>query len=334
MKIAIDGMGGDNAPAAVVRGAAMAVQQYGVEVVVVGPPAILQAELEKVSGPHTGLEIFPASEWLVEGEHPALALRKKKDASVTVAMRMVREGRADAFVGYGNTGGVVAAALTVLGTVAGISRPVVGGAFLGFAPQLVMMDMGGNVDVRPDQMLDFAVAGTVLARKFMGIENPKVAILSNGAEEGKGNDLVKESWPLLKKSGLNFVGAAEGIDLFSGKANVVICDGFTGNVLVKYTEGIGQAMGDWLGSKLVGRFSSAEIASLKAELRALTNTADTSGGGPMWAINGVVIKGHGRANAEEICRGIGAAKKAVEMDVVGALRTELARVKGAVQAAG
>jgi glycerol-3-phosphate acyltransferase PlsX len=332
MKIAIDGMGGDHAPGAVVRGAAMAVREHGVEVLVAGPPAILEVELAKLPS-RSGLEIEAASQWLVEGEHPALALRKKKDASVAVAMRLVKEGRAAAFVGYGNTGGVVASALTILGTVEGISRPVVGGAFLGFAPGLVMMDMGGNVDVRPDQLLDFAVTGTVFARKFFGIENPAVAILSNGAEEGKGNDLVKESWPLLKKSGLNFVGAAEGIDLLRGKAQVVVCDGFIGNVLVKYTEGLGQAFGDWLENKLSGRFSPLEIREMQNELKGLTNTADTRGGGPIWAINGVVIKGHGRASAEEICRGIGEARKAVELDVVGALRAELARVKRAVQSA-
>jgi glycerol-3-phosphate acyltransferase PlsX len=333
MRIVVDGMGGDNAPAAVVQGAVLARKVYGVDITLAGPPAVLEPELARVAGPHPGIEILPAREWLVEGEHPALALRQKKDASVLAAMRMVKDGRADAFVGYGNTGGVVAAALMVLGTVAGISRPVVGGAFLGFAPRLVMMDMGGNVDVRPDQLLDFAVAGVVLARKFMGIENPAVAILSNGAEEGKGNDLVKESWPLFKRSGLNFMGAAEGIDLFSGKANVIVCDGFVGNVLVKYTEGFGRAVGDWLAGKLAGRFTTGEIGTLKAELKALTNTADSLGGGPMWAINGVVVKGHGRANAEEVCRGIGEAKKAVDLDVVGALRAEIARVKGAVQAA-
>lgn len=311
----------------------MAACEYGVKVAVIGPPGIIEKELAQIPGSHDGVEIVPASEWLVEGEHPALALRKKKDATVSVAMRMVKDGRADAFTGYGNTGGVIVAAMTILGTVEGISRPVVGGAFLGFAPNLVMMDMGGNVDVRPDQLLDFAVIGTVFARKFLNIADPTVAILSNGAEEGKGNDLVRESWPLFKKSGLNFVGAAEGIDLLTGKAQVVVCDGFTGNVLVKYTEGLGQAFGGWLEKKLAGRFSQMEIGELQRELKSLTNTADTRGGGPMLAINGVVIKGHGRANAEEICRGIGEAKKAVELDVVGALRTELARVKRAVQAA-
>ena len=146
----------------------------------------------------------------------------------------MKEGRAAAVVGAGPTGGVVASALQVLGTVEGVARPVVGGPFLGFAPDTIMMDLGGNVDCRPDQLLDFAIVGTVYARKMLNIPNPSVALLSVGAEEGKGNEVVRESYPLFQKSGLNFIGNVEGYDILSGRANVIICDGFVGNILVKF----------------------------------------------------------------------------------------------------
>jgi len=332
MRIAVDGMGGDYAPAEVVKGAVEAARRYGISVLLVGPSDRIRAELDKHDISGCAIEIVPADEWLVEGEHPALAFRTKKGASIFVATRLVKEGKADAVVGYGNTGGVVAAAMQVLGTVGGLSRPVVGGPFLGFAPDLVMMDMGGNPDCRPDQLLEFAVVGTVFARKLFKIEDPKVAILSNGAEEGKGNELVRESWPLFKRSGLNFVGSAEGSDILSGKANVIVCDGFVGNILVKFCESLGAATGHWLEGRLKGKLPDAEIRDLVGTLSAITNGADTNGGGPMWAVNGVVVKGHGRSKAPEITKGIGQAKLAVEADIVGALRMELARVKQATAA--
>lgn len=200
----------------------------------VGPAERLEGELAKHDRSGTNIEIVATNEYLVEGEHPAYALRQKRHASIIVATKLVKEGRAAAVVGAGPTGGVVASALQVLGTVEGVARPVVGGPFLGFAPDTIMMDLGGNVDCRPDQLLDFAIVGTVYARKMLNIPNPSVALLSVGAEEGKGNEVVRESYPLFQKSGLNFIGNVEGYDILSGRANVIICDGFVGNILVKF----------------------------------------------------------------------------------------------------
>jgi len=156
-----------------------------------------------------------------------------------VATNLVREGQAQAVFSAGPTGGVIAAALMILGMVEGVSKPVLGGPFVGFAPKTVIMDVGANVDIRPDQLLDFAIVGTVYARTLLDVPNPSVGILSVGAEEGKGNDLVKNAFPLFKKSGLNFVGNVEGYDIPTGKVNVVVCDGFVGNVLVKFFESLG-----------------------------------------------------------------------------------------------
>ena len=237
MKIAIDAMGGDYAPEEIVKGAVAGAREHGVGIVLVGPTELIEKELTKYDSSGLDIEIVHTSEYLIEGEHPAFALRQKRKASILVATKLVKEGKADAVIGAGPTGGVVASALAVLGTVEGIARPVAGGAFLGFSPKTIMMDLGGNVDCRPDQLLDFAIVGTVFAKKMLGIENPTVALLSVGAEEGKGNEAVKESFPLFQQSGLNFIGNVEGYDIPTGKANVIICDGFVGNIVVHRSSG-------------------------------------------------------------------------------------------------
>lgn len=323
MKIALDAMGGDYAPEEVVKGALQGVREHGVGVILVGPEQLLRQEIAKQGGAIPGIEIVNADEYLVEGEHPAYALRTKRNASVAVAARLVKEGKAAAVMSAGSTGGLVAAALQILGTVEGISRPVVGGEFIGFAPNTVVMDLGGNVDCRPDQLLDFAIVGSVYARKVLGIENPTVALLSTGAEEGKGNEQVKQSHDLFKKSGINFIGNVEGYDVPLGKANVIICDGFVGNVMVKFCESLGGVVCAWLKDRLAGKISQGEIDRLTHDLMGATNLADKAGGGPLWAVNGVAIVAHGRSKATEVARSIGHAKKMVDLDLVGTLKNEL-----------
>jgi glycerol-3-phosphate acyltransferase PlsX len=273
--------------------------------------------------------LYP-DEYLVEGEQPAYALRTKRKASIALTVKQVKDGQAQAAIGMGPTGGVVAAALTYLGTVEGISRPVIGGQFLMFHPKMVTMDLGGNVDCRPDQLLDFAIVGTVYARVYLGIENPSVGLVSVGAEEGKGNEQVKAAFPLLKASGLNFIGNLEGNDVAHGKADVVICDGFVGNVMAKYSEGLGRVISDWLRQELKDKLAGDELDHLANKLLNMTVPADSGGGGPIWAINGVVFKAHGRSRYPEVAVTIGNAKKAVEMDITGILREEIRKVKGRV----
>jgi glycerol-3-phosphate acyltransferase PlsX len=222
---------------------------------------------------------------------------------------------------------VFAAALQVLGTLEGISRPVIGGQFLGFAPETIMIDLGGNVDSRPDQLLDFGILGMVYARKWMNIPNPTIALISNGIEEGKGNEMVRQSYDLFKKSGLNFVGYVEGNDVAHGKANVVICDGFVGNVIGKFCEGIGDVTAQWLEKTLQNKLSQNEIVEIVAALKRATIPADANGGGPLWGVNGVVCKAHGRSKAPEVASTIGTAKRAVEIDLVGTFKTDLTVVR-------
>lgn len=324
MKIAIDGMGGDHAPLEIVKGAVAAAREYGTGIILVGPEEVMKQELTRYDCSALDIEIVHTDEYLIEGEQPALALRKKRNASIAVATRLVKEGKADAVVGAGPTGGVVVAALQYLGTVEGISRPVTGGAFLGFAPQTLMMDLGGNVDCKPEQLLDFAVVGTVYARKMFGIANPTVAILSNGAEEGKGNQQVKDTYPLLKESGLNYIGNVEGYDIPYGRANVIICDGFVGNITVKCCEALGKNICRWMEDKLAGKIAEGELSAMVNELYRATNMADTNGGGTLWAVNGVACVAHGRCKAPEITGVIGQAKAAVESNIVEAVKQELA----------
>ncbi len=327
MRIAVDAMGGDYAPAEVVKGAVQAARDYGVTIILVGPPDLINAELAKLDTCGLEIEIVPTEQYLVEGEHPAYALREKRQASVLLATKLVRDGRADAAVSAGPTGGVVAAALSVLGTVADIARPVVGGPVLGFAPGMLLIDGGGNVDCRPEQFLDFAVVGSVLARRMLGIENPTVALLSVGLEEGKGNAQVQAAYPLFKASGLNFIGNVEGYDLALGTANVVICDGFVGNILIKFMEQFGKVLSGWLDEKLRGKVDAAVLAAMQAELIAKTNSADARGGGPLWAVNGVACVSHGRSTAEHITLTIGEAKAALEQDLVKEIEAELLKVR-------
>ena len=334
MKIAIDAMGGDYAPAEIVKGAVIAAREYGVGIILVGPAERLEGELAKHDRSGTNIEIVATNEYLVEGEHPAYALRQKRHASIIVATKLVRDGKAAAVVGAGPTGGVVASALQVLGTVEGVARPVVGGPFLGFAPDTIMMDLGGNVDCRPDQLLDFAIVGTVYARKMLNIPNPSVALLSVGAEEGKGNEVVRESYPLFQKSGLNFIGNVEGYDILSGRANVIICDGFVGNILVKFCEALGKTVCQWLEDQLGGKLPESDIKEMVKSMLLATNPADAIGGGPLWAVNGIGVVSHGRSRHEEIAKAIGQAKSAVELDLVGSLKTELAAARSKLKIPG
>ncbi len=331
MKIAVDAMGGDYAPEEIVKGAVMAAKEYGTKITLVGPQERIEEELAKYDYSGVNIEIIDTDEYLVEGEHPAYALRQKRKASILVATKLVKEGKADAVVGAGPTGGVVGSALQVLGTVEGIARPVAGGAFLGFAPSTIMMDLGGNVDCRPDQLLDFAIVGTVYARKMLNIQNPTVALLSVGAEEGKGNEVVRESYSLFQRSGLNFIGNVEGYDILSGRANVIICDGFVGNILVKFCESLGKTISRWLEDKVKGKLPESDVKEIIDNLLLATNVADAIGGGPLWAVNGVVCVSHGRSKSAEIAKTIGQAKLAMELNLVGSLKAELATARSKLQ---
>lgn len=328
-KISVDAMGGDFAPAEVVKGAIDAAIELDVNIILVGRPEEVKQELSKHETGSSSIRMVSASDVIRDGQEAAFEVFKRPDNSVSVATRLVKDGEADAMVSAGNTGACMVSALQHLGMLPGLDRPMVGGAFLGLSPNTVVLDLGAVVGAQPYHMLNFAVAGTVYVRSFMNIENPTVGLLNVGAEEGKGNELAKEAYPLLKKSGLNFIGNVEGMDIASGKVNVIVCDGFVGNILVKFCEGLGQSVRDWLKKELEGDIDVNRLTAITTNLYRLMSPATAMGGGPMWGVNGVACVAHGNSKAPQIVGTIQQAIMAIENGFVDRLRSELERIQSA-----
>ena len=327
MRIAVDAMGGDYAPQEIVKGALWAAGTDEIELILVGSEDAIRREIGEDDVSALPVRVLNTSEVIQEGEPPIAALHQKPDASVLVAMRLVKEGEADAVVSMGPTGTVMVSAIETLGKLEGIKRPAVGGFLCGFAPSTVVFDMGSNADCKSRDLLSFAVIGCVAAQKILRISNPTVALLSNGSEEGKGNLLVKRAYQLFKESDLNFIGNVEGNDIPAGKANVVVCDGFTGNILIKFCEGLGDQLTERLRVTLNERLSKTEIDAISSDLFALTHIADVSGGGMIYGVNGVVWIGHGRSKASQVTEAIHQVKLAVEANLTEALRSELTKIQ-------
>ena len=330
IRVAVDAMGGDNAPAEIVAGAVQAASQDGVRVMLVGDLDKVQSEMSKLDTRDVPIEVLPSEGVIGEDESPAQALRQKPRASIVVATGMVKKGHVDACVTMGSTGAAVAAAAVILGLIEGIDRPALGGPIIGLAPRTVIIDVGTNVDCRPAQLLNFAVIGDVFARRYWNLDRARVGILSVGSEAGKGNRQVRETSELLAKSGLNFVGNLEAIDLLDNKAEVVVCDGFVGNIVMKLTEGLGQALSEHLRVRLRDKLPASELDEVVREVYELNNTAETMGGGPLFGVNGVTVVGHGRAKADAVRRAINTAKFSVESGFIAQLNQELAKVHAKV----
>ena len=321
MRIALDAMGGDHAPAATVHGAVWAARDFGLAIELVGQPEVIEAELAKHKIDGLELSILAASEVIEMDEHPAAAVKNKKDSSMAVALRSVKEGRSDAFVTAGNSGGALAAALFGLGRIKGIKRPALSTIFPcnsehGFC---FLLDVGANTDVRPEFLVQFALMGYHYAQQVLNIPNPRVGLLSTGEEEDKGSQLTKEVRPLLEESELNFIGNVEGKDIPAGLADVVVTDGFTGNVYLKGAEGVA-----WMIQSILEREIKARpIALLGALLargafKALRTQLDYRefGGGPLLGVNGVVVVAHGRSDPYAIRNAIRVARQATEKNIV------------------
>ena len=327
MKVAIDIMGGDYAPQEIVKGAVQAAEKDGIEIILVGFEDAIQRELEEYDASGLPIRVVNASEAIQEGESPVAALRQKPDASIPIATQLVKTAEADAVMSMGSTGAVMVSAIEILGKFEGVRRPVVGGRISWFAPNTIIFDLGTNVDCKPRELMNFAVMGCVVARKILHISNPTVALLSSGSEEGKGNKLVKEAYQLFKESDLNFIGNVEGDDIPKGKANVIICDGFTGNILIKFCEGLGDSVIEWLRVTLDKHLSKEDLDVISNDLFALTHTADVGGGGMIYGVNGVVWIGHGRSKAPQVTESIHQVKLVVEANLIEELRLELGKLQ-------
>jgi glycerol-3-phosphate acyltransferase PlsX len=329
MKIVVDAMGGDHAPAVAVDGAVQAARDLGLEVILVGQEDKVRAELARYDTAGLPLTVHHASQVIEMDEHPAAAVRAKKDCSMVVGMELLKRHEADAFYTAGNSGGALAAALFRLGRVRGIKRPAISSIFPSQTPQgySFILDIGANADCRPEFLVQFAVMGSAYAERVLGVTRPRVAIVSNGEEEGKGNQLVQDTVPLLKASGLNFVGNAEGKDIPWGLADVLVTDGFTGNVIIKLAEGISRFLLDTIKAEITSR-SVTKVGGLLAKpaFDGVRKRLDYReyGGAPLLGVDGVVIIGHGRSDALAIRNGIRLAAQAVENGVLDAIKQGIA----------
>lgn len=302
--IALDAMGGDNAPRAEVEGSILAARELGVRVILVGRQDVLREELARHPHRNLPIEIVHAADVITMHDSPMQAFRKKRNSSAHVAAKLVREGEADGFVSAGNTGAVMAVAHFILGTLPSVDRTALAAPFPNSKGTVsVMLDVGANVDSKPAHLEQFAVMGEIYYRAIFGTRRPKVALLSIGEEESKGNDLTREAFNRLKKMPLNFVGNVEGRDVFAGTADVIVCDGFIGNVALKISEGLVEHLVRTLKTALQSTLS-AQIGSMlsRSAYQSVKKNLDYSeyGGAPLLGVRGITVIGHGRSNANAI----------------------------------
>lgn len=304
MILALDAMGGDNAPAAIVEGAIEALtENKELSVILVGDEESVRNELAKHRHDGLSVSVKHASETVEMDDSPLTALRRKKDSSIRVAIDLVKSGKADAMVSAGNSGVVMATALFVLGKIPGVERPAIAAIMPGLKHHFVLLDAGANVDCKPVHLQQFAIMGEAYARFIFDIKSPKVALLSIGEEDAKGNELTKETFKLIKDSHLNFTGNIEGSEIFSGEADVVVCDGFVGNITLKVSEGLAETIEKMLRSEILEKAEGTESAGfLKKSFQNFKERMDYSeyGGAPLLGISKPCIISHGKSSAKAI----------------------------------
>ncbi len=330
MNIALDAMGGDHAPEAIVAGAVEAARIYGVTVSLVGRPEIIEAELKKHDTKGLDLPIVPALQVIEMEEKPAAAVRAKPDSSMVVGCKLVKRKEADAFVSAGNTGGALAAGILHIGRIKGILRPALIGPFPTLKGACLILDIGANADVRPEHIQQFAIMGTIYARDVMGVERPTVRILSNGEEAGKGNQLVIDSFKLLEQTpSIHFEGNIESKEIPTGVADVVVTDGFTGNIFVKTAETTARLMTQVI-TEEVKKSPVAMVGALLARksLGRVRERMDDShyGGAVLLGLSSVVVVAHGRSNAFAVRHAIRVARQSVEQDILTKIQRGIAVV--------
>lgn len=329
MKIAVDAMGGDYAPKEIVFGAVRAARKYGCEIVLVGDDKKIREVLSREKDwENLGITIHHATQVIEMGEHPADAVRTKKDASVVVATRLVKEGVCDAVLSAGSTGAAVTAAQLILKRIRGIARPTIATPMPTPKGVTLMLDSGANVDSKPIHLVQSGMMGAIYAEYVFGIKNPKVGLLNIGEEETKGNEQAKETYQLLKgMHTINFCGNAEGRDVPKGNFDVVICDGFVGNVVLKFAEGLAKTIMRLIKEAVKNGGIMAKFGALllKPTLKKLAKKLDASeyGGAPLLGVNGVCIISHGSSNAKAICAAIGVANDYVNGKVLEHIRESL-----------
>lgn len=327
-RVALDAMGGDNAPQAMVQGAVdVAKNREDIHIFLVGQEEVVHAELQKYDYPKERIQVVHASEVIETAEPPVMAIRKKKDSSIVVALNMVKKGEADAFVSAGSSGAILVGGQLIVGRIKGVERPPLAPLLPTKKGVSLLIDCGANVDARPSHLVQFAKMGSIYMKNVVGIENPRVAIVNIGAEEEKGNALVKETFPLLKEcEDINFIGSIEAREIPHGGADVVVCEAFVGNVILKLFEGVGAVLLSEVKKGLMKTLRSKIGALLiKPALKETMKSFDASeyGGAPLLGLNGLVVKTHGNSTAKEVANSIIQCVTFKEQDISGKIRESI-----------
>lgn len=319
MRIVVDAMGGDNAPKEIVEGSVLAVKEYGVDLTLTGDSKAVEEELQKYSYDKSKIRVVHTTEFISTNESPVTAIRKKKDSSMVVGMKLVKQGEADAFISAGSTGALLAGSLFIIGRIKGIDRPAIAPILPGKNGAFMIIDVGANADSKPKNLVQFAIMGSIYFKNVLKVENPKVGLVNIGAEEEKGNELTKAAYKLLKEADINFYGNIEPRDIPKGEVQVVVCDGFVGNTVLKMFEGTAMTLFDTLKEELTSNtLSKIAALMLKPAFRRIKKRFDYTehGGAAFLGVNGAVIKAHGSSNAKAIKNAIRQAKLFVDTNAI------------------
>ncbi|MBM7613620.1 phosphate acyltransferase PlsX [Alkaliphilus hydrothermalis] len=326
MKIVLDAMGGDHGPKVTVQGAVDAVNEYGVHMILTGDEEILKKELNNRTYPKDKIEIIHCTEVIENEDKPVAAIKKKKDSSMVVAFKLVKEGKADAMISAGNTGALLAGGLLLLGRIKGIDRPALAPVIPTEKGVSVLIDGGANADCKPRNFLEFGLMGSIYAKKLLNIQRPRVCLVNIGIEEGKGNVSTKEAYEVCKDAPFNFCGNVEARDIPAGYTDVVVCDGFTGNVILKLMEGVAgtflKILKEELTKNPIRKFGAL---LMKSGFKGFKKRFDYReyGGAPFLGVKGLLIKAHGSSNELAIKNGIRQAKLLIEKEVVKEITSEI-----------
>ncbi len=301
MKIALDAMGGDYAPGEAVKGAVLALEERDLEIILLGNMGEIKEELIKHECKKDKLSVINCTEYIETGEFPLGAIRNKRDSSIVVGTKLLKNNNADAFISAGNSGAVMAAAILELGCIPQIRRPTIAAILPSAKGKVLLLDVGANVDCKPEHLPQFAFIGTKYAKYILGIENPKIGLLNIGEEKNKGNKFAQNAYKKLNDANINFMGNIEGRDIFKGKADVVVCDGFTGNILLKSSEGLAKFLLTEINSTVISQLpQNKEMDKLKESFMKLLKMTDYTehGGSPLLGVNGLCFICHGRSKAK------------------------------------
>jgi glycerol-3-phosphate acyltransferase PlsX len=326
MTIILDAMGSDLFPDPEIQGALAAAELFGEKIILVGKRDLVEPRLKALNVKNLPVTVVHAPEMLEMGDKAVASAKEKPRNSMAIGMELVRSGQGAAFVTAGNTGAALFVSAITLKRMPGVQRPVLTAIFPTRTGRCVVCDIGANADCRPEFFPEFGIMGSIYAEKVLGVNKPRVGLIANGEEKGKGNQLVKSAYPLMEESGLNFIGNVEPKELFGGAADVVICDGFTGNIMLKSSEAVASLMKDLISEGI----KSSPVSSLgglmvKPALKRVLKLIDPSevGAAPLLGVNGLVFVGHGRSNARAITSAIGVAHQAIQADLLGHIRAAI-----------